>query len=431
MDWLPKSPGYEKRVAWLFWNTIQQNFLLEHEMDIVLKDKVFPEIAAWADELAAIRHEIHENPELGFDTPVTVERIVKHLRAWGVSAIDTETVKGGVVAVIDGNRPGATVALRADIDALPMTDCCGRPWQSKIEGHAHACGHDGHQTWLMAAVRYLNLKKDFPGRVVALFQPAEEAGTGAIAVIRSGFFEKYGVKEIFGAHDEPFLDKGVFGFRAGPLQAASDTFEVKLNGMGTHGGRPHLGVDPIPVGSQIVTALQTIVSRKVNPIDTAVLSVCSLNAGRFETPNVVPHFLTMSGTIRTFRPEVRKLVEEKFKKMVTSIAEANDCTAEINYVNLICAVDNPKYLTDAAIEVVTGLYGADHVVPEIAPMMSSEDFGEYQRVVPGCIMRFGIRDKDHTVSLHNQSFDFNDEVLPAAATVLASVAKARLEALSK
>lgn len=399
-------------------------------MDFVLKDQVFPEIAAWADELAAIRHEIHENPEIGYSTPLTVARIVKNLKAWGIERIDTETVQGGVVAVIEGSRPGPTVALRADIDALHMKDCSGKPWESRIEGNAHTCGHDGHQTWLMGALRYLNLKRDFPGRVVGLFQPDEEGGTGAISVIKSGFFEKYKIQEIFGAHDEPFLDKGVFGFRAGPLQAASDIFFVKINGVGTHCGRPHLGVDPIPVGSQIVTALQTIVSRRVNPIETAVVSICSMNAGHYETPNVVPHFLTLSGTVRTFTPEVRKLVEEKLKKIITGIAEANDCTAEINFINLICAVNNPKHLVDAGISVVKKLYGEDHVVADMAPMMSSEDFGEYQRVKPGCIIRIGIRDKDHTVSLHNQAFDFNDEVLPAAATLLASLAKARLEALA-
>ena len=399
-------------------------------MNIVLKDQVFPEIAGWAGELAALRREIHENPELGFDTPMTVERIVKTLRSWGIEQIDTETVQGGVIALIEGCRPGPTVALRADIDALHIKDCSGRDWCSRIEGRAHACGHDGHQTWLMGALRYLNLKKDFPGRVAGLFQPAEEPGTGAIAVIKSGFLKKYRVQEIFAAHDEPMLEKGVFGFKAGPLQAASDIFYVKINGVGSHGGRPHQGVDPIPVGSQIVTALQTIVSRKVNPIETAVLSVCSMNAGSFETTNVVPPSLTMSGIVRTFRPAVRKLVEEKFKKIVSGIAEANDCTAEITFKNLIGAVDNPKHLTEAAIDVVEGLFGKEHVVPDVAPMMSSEDFAEYQRVVPGCIMRFGIRDEDHTASLHNPAFDFNDEVLPAAATVLAAVAKARLEALA-
>ncbi|MCG5029975.1 amidohydrolase [Mesosutterella sp. OilRF-GAM-744-9] len=400
-------------------------------MEIVLKERVYPEIAAWADELAAIRREIHETPELGFDTPFTVARIVKCLQSWGITGVDTETVPGGVAAVVDGSRPGPTIALRADIDALPMEDCSGKPWKSRIEGHAHTCGHDGHQTWLLGALRYLRLKRGFPGRVVGLFQPAEEPGKGAIAVIQSGFFQKYNVREIFGAHDDPFLDKGVFGFRAGPLQAASDTFQVTLRGVGTHGGRPHQGVDPIPVGCAIVSELQTIVSRRVNPIETAVVSVCSFNAGRLETLNVIPHMLTFSGIVRTFDPEIRRLVEEKFKKIVNGVAEANDCTAEITYTHLICAVNNSRPLTEAAIRVVTGLFGSQHVRPSIDPMMGSEDFAEYQRVVPGCIMRFGIRDKDHTVPLHNQTFDFNDEVLPAASTVFAALAKDRLETLAR
>ena len=206
-------------------------------MSIVLADKVFPEIAAWGDELTAIRREIHSHPELGFDTAVTVSRIVTLLKKWGIEKIDTDIVKGGVIVEIDGNRPGKTVALRADIDALPMNDYSDNSWKSTIEARAHACGHDGHQTWLMAALRYLNLKRDFPGRVIGIFQPAEELAQGALAVIKAGVLEKYGIAEIYGAHTEPMLDKGVFGFRVGPLQASSDSFWVTVHGVGTHGGR--------------------------------------------------------------------------------------------------------------------------------------------------------------------------------------------------
>lgn len=398
-------------------------------MNFVLSDRVFPEILAWGEELAAIRHDVHSTPELKFDTPKTVARIVKHLTDWGIT-VDTDMVKGGVIAVIDGTKPGKTVALRADIDALPMPDATTNTWKSTHEGKAHACGHDGHQTWLMGALRYLKAHNDFAGRVVGIFQPAEEIAEGAQAVIDAGVLAKYDVKEIYGAHTEPLLDKGTFGFRVGALQAASDSFWVTVKGVGCHGGRPHLGVDPIPVGGQLINALQTLVSRKLNPVDTGVVSICSVNAGSFGTPNVIPPVLTMSGTVRTFSKEGREMIEREFKKMVTGITEANGCTVEIVYKHQCAAVNNTPEQTKAGIAAATAMYGAEHVVPDMTPFMSSEDFSAYQAVIPGAIMRVGIRDEQHQASLHSQIFDFNDEVLPAAASLIANIALTRLEALA-
>ncbi len=398
-------------------------------MNFVLSDRVFPEILAWGEELAAIRHDVHSTPELKFDTPKTVARIVKHLTDWGIT-VDTDMVKGGVIAVIDGTKPGKTVALRADIDALPMPDATTNTWKSTHEGKAHACGHDGHQTWLMGALRYLRAHNDFAGRIVGIFQPAEEIAEGAQAVIDAGVLAKYDVKEIYGAHTEPLLDKGTFGFRVGALQAASDSFWVTVKGVGCHGGRPHLGVDPIPVGGQLINALQTLVSRKLNPVDTGVVSICSVNAGSFGTPNVIPPVLTMSGTVRTFSKEGREMIEREFKKMVTGIAEANGCTVEIVYKHQCAAVNNTPEQTKAGIAAATAMYGAEHVVPDMTPFMSSEDFSAYQAVIPGAIMRVGIRDEQHQASLHSQIFDFNDEVLPAAASLIANIALTRLEALA-
>ncbi len=399
-------------------------------MKPVHADKAFPELVEWFDDFVAIRHEIHQNPELGFDTKYTTGSIVRPLNQWGSTDIDTQIVPGGVIAVVEGNRPGATIAIRADIDALPMDDCSSNPWKSQIDGHAHACGHDGHQTWLMATLRYLNAKKDFPGRVVGIFQPAEEIGKGADAVVKAGVLEKYGVKEIYGAHTEPMLPKGQYGFKSGPLQASADSFWITVDGIGTHGGRPHLGVDPIPAGAQIVLALQTVISRKLNPVIPGVLSVCSINAGRFETVNVVPHKLTISGTVRTFAPEARKMIEEKLRSMVEQIASANDCKANVVWEPNCAAVINDAGATAAGIQAATELYGAENVVPELAPFMSSEDFSSYQEKIPGAMMRIGVKDENHTCSVHNQAFDFNDEVIPAAATLFATIAKKRLEALS-
>ena len=397
-------------------------------MALLLQDRLLPGVAELVPELEEIRHDIHAHPELGFETERTVGLICDYHRKSGIVEIDTELVKGCVIAVIEGSRPGHTIAIRADMDALPMNDGCGKPWASTVAGRGHCCGHDGHTTWLLGAARWLAAHNDFPGRIVLVHQAAEEAGTGAKALVEAGLIEKYGIEEIYGGHTEPNLPKGVIGFKPGPLQAASDSVYITLRGKGTHGGRPHLGVDPIPVAAQIVTALQTIVSRKVDPIESAVVSICSINCGNFKANNVVQSELT-SGTVRTFLPEIRDLAEENIRAMVTGIAAANGCTVELVYDRMIGSVINGEEQTIAAHEVTKALLGEDNV-RIIRPFMSSEDFSEYLNRIPGAIIRVGIRDEEHQVSLHNQQMDFNDEVLPVAVSVVANMAVRRLEALA-
>lgn len=398
-------------------------------MALLLQDRLLPGVAELVPELEEIRHDIHAHPELGFETERTVGLICDYHRKSGIVEIDTELVKGCVIAVIEGSRPGHTIAIRADMDALPMNDGCGKPWASTVAGRGHCCGHDGHTTWLLGAARWLAAHNDFPGRIVLVHQAAEEAGTGAKALVEAGLIEKYGIEEIYGGHTEPNLPKGVIGFKPGPLQAASDSVYITLRGKGTHGGRPHLGVDPIPVAAQIVTALQTIVSRKVDPIESVVVSICSINCGNFKANNVVQSELTMSGTVRTFLPEIRDLAEENIRAMVTGIAAANGCTVELVYDRMIGSVINGEEQTIAAHEVTKALLGEDNV-RIIRPFMSSEDFSEYLNRIPGAIIRVGIRDEEHQVSLHNQQMDFNDEVLPVAVSVVANMAVRRLEALA-
>lgn len=398
-------------------------------MALLLQDRLLPGVAELVPELEEIRHDIHAHPELGFETERTVGLICDYHRKSGIVEIDTELVKGCVIAVIEGSRPGHTIAIRADMDALPMNDGCGKPWASTVAGRGHCCGHDGHTTWLLGAARWLAAHNDFPGRIVLVHQAAEEAGTGAKALVEAGLIEKYGIEEIYGGHTEPNLPKGVIGFKPGPLQAASDSVYITLRGKGTHGGRPHLGVDPIPVAAQIVTALQTIVSRKVDPIESAVVSICSINCGNFKANNVVQSELTMSGTVRTFLPEIRDLAEENIRAMVTGIAAANGCTVELVYDRMIGSVINGEEQTIAAHEVTKALLGEDNA-RIIRPFMSSEDFSEYLNRIPGAIIRVGIRDEEHQVSLHNQQMDFNDEVLPVAVSVVANMAVRRLEALA-
>ena len=395
----------------------------------VCTERLFPEVVAFADELTAIRRDIHAHPEAGFETQRTVALIVDYLKSWGVEAIDTDFLKGAVIAQIQGKQPGHTIALRADIDCLPMNDCSENVWKSQNEGLAHACGHDGHCTWLLGVGRYLAQTRNFPGKVVLVFQPAEELGKGARTLVEAGLIEKFGIEEIYGGHTEPNLPIGTIGFKPGPLQAASDSFYITVSGKGTHGGRPHLGVDPIPVISQIALALQTVVARKVDPMQTCVLSICSMNAGRFETTNVVPHFATMSGTVRTFLPTIQDMVQANIEKMATDIATANGCTAEVKYDRLVKSVLNSEEQTMAGYEATKALLGADKV-KLIDAFMSSEDFSEYLAKVPGCIIRVGIRDDEHNVSLHNQAFDFNDKALPVAVSVIANMAITRLRTLA-
>ena len=397
-------------------------------MTLLLEERLLPGVAELVPELVEMRHDLHQHPELGFDTERTCGKIVEYLRASHVDSIDTELVKGCVIAVINGDQPGHTIGVRSDMDALPMKDGCGKPYASVVDGRGHCCGHDGHTTWLLGVARWLASHRDFPGRVVLVFQAAEEPGIGAKALIEAGLFEKYGIEEIYGGHTEPNLPKGTIGFKPGPLQAASDSFYVTLKGKGTHGGRPHLGVDPMPVAAQIILALQTIVARKVDPIESAVVSVCSINAGNFEAVNVVQSELTMSGTVRTFLPEIRDLAEANITAMVNGIAAANGCEAELVYDRIIGSVINTEEQTEAAIAATRELLGEDHV-KVIRPFMSSEDFSRYLDVVPGSIIRVGIRDDDHQVSLHNQKMDFNDDVLPIAVSVVANMAVTRLKAL--
>lgn len=398
--------------------------------EIVEKEHCFPELVEWFDELAAFRHDLHAHPELGFDTERTCGKIVEALKRFGIEKIDSTSVKGAVFALIEGNRPGKTIAIRGDIDALPMDDGSANPWKSTTAVRCHACGHDGHATWVLGAARYLAAHRDFPGRVLAIFQPAEEIGRGAKAVCDAGILEKYDVAEIYGMHDEATLPKGVAGCCKGPAQASCDFFYVTIKGVGTHGARPHLGVDPIPAGCELVGTLQTIVSRKVNPIEKAVLSVCSVNAGRFGTANVIPAEFSLCGTVRTFNQEVREQIEAEIRKMSAAVAEASGCTAEVRYDRLTPAVINSEDAIDHMAGFILRQFGEGHVDMNFPITMGGEDFAEYQFKVPGAIIRFGIRDEAHTVSIHNPIFDFNDEVIPMGSTILAGVALERLNALA-
>ncbi len=390
-------------------------------------EKLPERFLTWADEAAALRREIHSNPELGFETPKTCALIERALRSYGITAIDAESVRGGLIVTIEGNRPGKTVALRADIDALSMPDESGTPWASTICRN-HACGHDGHAAWLMLALRDLAADRNFPGRIVAIFQPAEEIGRGALAVVESGLFEKEAIAEIYGAHNDSLLPAGEFSFRAGPLQASCDFFYIRLVGRGIHAARPHMGIDTMPAAGLLINSLQTIVSRKTDALEPVVLSISSIEAGKYDAPNVIPNELRMSGTVRTYSEVCRTEVERQMRLMVEHVAAAQSCTGEVRYDRLTSVVVNDAAATEAASTLAKRLFGSKFV--KTTPQTTGgEDFSEYQKKAPGIMFRIGIVDEQHEASTHNPKYDFNDRVLPAAAYFFATLARERLAAL--
>ena len=380
----------------------------------------FPETLEVFDELVEFRHDLHQHPELAFETTRTCGKIVEKLRAWGVDEIDTTTVPGAVIAVVKGNRPGKTVALRGDIDALPMPDNSDNPWKSCEAGRCHACGHDGHTTWTLGSLYVLTRRRDFPGQVVGIFQPAEESGGGAAAIANSGIFEKYGICEIYGGHDEGTRDKGVFGFRVGPAMASVDFFYITVTGQGTHGARPHLGHDPVPVAAEIISALQTLVSRRVDPIEKAVVSVCSVNAGNYNAPNVISAVATMSGTVRTFNEDVRKLISTELPRIAEGVAEACGCKAEVTYEKQTPAVINHPLTTKVLSDYVRKHFGDDAADENFPISMGGDDFAEYQFKVPGSISFARGCGFSHDREKKNQASVFSAGASAAASSTFSS-----------
>lgn len=310
-----------------------------------------------------------------------------------------------------------------------MPDESENAWRSETSQRCHACGHDGHVTWLLGAVRALHAHPDFPGRVLAVFQPAEEIGRGARSVVAAGVLEKYKPLEIYGAHASPVFPKGQIGIQAGPVQASCDFFYITLKGRGAHAARPHTTLDPIPTAALLSESLQTIVSRKVNPIEPAVLSICAVQAGNLRAPNVIPNELQLSGTIRTFNPEVRALIETEMRRMTEHIALAQGLGHEVRIDHLTPPLINSPVCADAAKRVAQRLFGPG--CPQPVPMsMAGEDFAEYANRIPGIQTYIGMADETHQAAIHNPKFDFNDEILPLAVCFLSEIARSRLTELT-
>lgn len=392
---------------------------------MINSDSIRSELRKYEPNLIAFRKAVHASPEVGFDTQNTLFKIKEFLSQFGITSLDTETSPGSGFLLIEGEKPGKTIALRADIDALPIKEQSGCPWASE-NGAAHSCGHDGHMTWLLGAILYLNQHRSFTGGVLCIFQANEENVCGAQSVIDSGIFKKYDVKEIYGAHNEPLLDLGTFGFRSGPTMAAADRFEIEVRGKGTHGARPNLGRDPLPAATDIYSSFQTIVSRTVDPLKSAVISVCKFNTVGAEAYNIIANAVKMLGTTRTFEPAVRDLVQKELIARTEGIANAYGLEASVVYDRLVGPVINDSELTTFAENAAEDMSGKAAVKTLPEPYMISEDFSAYQTIMPGCFFFIGVKDEEHKEALHSPLFDFNDKVIIDAAAFFAYLTLKRL-----
>jgi amidohydrolase len=379
-------------------------------------------VADLADEITAWRRDLHAHPELLFDVHRTSGLVADRLRAFGCDEVATGIGRTGVVGVIKGRRAGSfTIGLRADMDALPIEEQTGAPYKSQTPGLMHACGHDGHTAMLLGAAKYLAETRNFDGTAVMIFQPAEEGGGGGNEMVQDGLLDRFHIQEVYGMHNWPGLPVGHFAIRPGPIMAAADRFEITIEGKGGHAAHPHKSVDTLLVGTQIVTALQSIVARNVDPLEAAVISVCSFKAG--DAFNVIPQFATLLGTVRTLKPEVRDLCEARIKAVTESVAAAFGATARVNYLRGYPVTFNHDEQTAFMAKVAEEVgYGIDTT---ILPQMGAEDFSYMLNERPGAYIFVG---NGNTAECHHPAYDFNDEAIPFGTSLWAKIVETRMPA---
>jgi hippurate hydrolase len=380
--------------------------------------KLLLEVLESVDLIKAIRRDIHAHPELCFQENRTADTVAKQLASWGIK-IHRGLGQTGVVGTIVGDQgPGKSIGLRADMDALPLQEHNHFEHASKHEGKMHACGHDGHVAMLLGAAEYLSQHRDFKGSVHFIFQPAEEGGGGAREMIKDGLFKLFPCDAVFGMHNWPGMAVGEFGVTPGPMMASSNEFVITVKGKGGHAALPHNSADPVFAANQIVSSLQSIITRNKRPIDAAVLSITQFHAG--DASNVIPDSAWLGGTVRTFTLEVLDLIEARLRHIATSVAQGFDCETEVKFSrNYPPTINHPKE-TEFAISVMKELVGEDRVNPRVDPTMGAEDFAFMLQEKPGCYVFIGNGDGDHRSQghglgpchLHNPCYDFNDNLLP-------------------
>jgi amidohydrolase len=361
-----------------------------------------PDIQAW-------RRDIHAHPELLYDVHRTAAFVADRLKEFGCDEVATGLGKTGVVGVIKGRRPAGgdikVIGLRADMDALPIEEQTNLAYASKTPGKMHACGHDGHTAMLLGAARYLAETRNFAGDAVVIFQPAEEGGAGAAAMIKDGLMDRFAIDQVFGMHNGPGIPVGSFAIRSGPIMAATDSIDINIEGLGGHAARPHKCLDSVLVGAELITALQQIVSRNVDPLESAVISICEFHAGNAR--NVIPQTALLRGTVRTLTAEVRQLIEKRVKEVVAGVAQITGAKIELNYERGYPVTSNHAAQTDFATEVAKQVAG-DANVHEMPPLMGAEDFAYMLEQRPGAFIFCGNGD---SAGLHHPAYNFNDEAI--------------------
>ena len=371
--------------------------------------------AAWSalhDEMTAWRREIHAHPEIAFEEHRTADLVARTLAGLGL-AVERGLAGTGVVGTLEGRGPGDAIALRADMDALPIEEKTDAPHRSTVPGRMHACGHDGHVAMLLGAARHLAASRGFAGKVHFVFQPAEENEGGGRVMVTEGLFDRFPVKAVFGLHNWPGLPAGTFAVHDGPVMAAFDVFELIVRGRGGHGAMPHLAVDPVVAAAQMILAFQTVVSRNVSPVESAVVSVTEVKGGH--TWNVIPDEVRLRGTTRSFRPEVRDLVQAALRRVAEGIAAATGVTVELHHDRRYPATVNTKAEADLAAGAAADVAGAAGVRRDLPPSMASEDFAYMLERRPGCYAWIGNGPAAAEAGLHGPRYDFNDEILSRGA----------------
>jgi amidohydrolase len=363
-----------------------------------------PDIQAW-------RRDIHQHPELLYDVHRTAAFVADRLREFGCDEVATGLGRTGVVGVIKGRKPVAgaseikVIGLRADMDALPIEEQTNLDYASKTPGKMHACGHDGHTAMLLGAARYLAETRNFAGDAVVIFQPAEEGGAGAAAMIKDGLMDRFAIDQVYGMHNGPGIPVGSFAIRPGPIMAATDAIDFRIEGLGGHAARPHICIDPVLAGAQLITALQSVVARSVDPLESAVVSVCEFYAGNAR--NVIPQVVELKGTVRTLKPQVRKLVEKRVREIAAGVALSTGTRIDLTYETGYPVTVNHAIQTETAIRVAKDVAGEANV-HDTPPMMGAEDFSFMLEARPGAFIFCGNGD---SAGLHHPAYNFNDDAI--------------------
>jgi amidohydrolase len=379
-------------------------------------------IADMHGEITAWRREMHMHPELLYDVHHTAASVVEKLTSFGCDDVIPGIGRTGVVGVIKGRKPGnKVVGMRADMDALPLEEETGLPYKSQVSGKMHACGHDGHTAMLLGAAKYLAETRNFAGTAVVIFQPAEEGGAGGEAMVKDGLMTRFGIQEVYGMHNYPGLPIGEFAIRAGAIMASADHIEIDLEGKGGHAARPQIAIDTILVGCQIINQLQSIVSRNVDPLEAAVVSVCMFQAGH--TDNVIPQHAKLRGTARALTPEVGELLRKRINEIVEGTAKLYGAKAKLTYSNGYPVVVNHERETAFAADIAREIVGKDKVDSNTPPRMAAEDFSFMLNERPGAFIFVGNGD---SAGLHHPAYDFNDEVIPLGTSYWARLAETAL-----